>query len=290
MKPALGSRFSFLICAVTCLAYSGAEESLCTKGAICARGLLLPIGEEPRPVGVWAESGSRVRVFGPGVERPLPTTSEGKWLNFTATQRGSEFCVSSETFPEKEFCDKDRDWLGLWSDPETKWNLAPDNVVSGCSQYSLLGLSLELHDSPTKLLWRPGERAESLNLDLWESGGSFKFSRKADSQLPYDLTFRSASEDGSCVVTSASLDVSRTCQMNQTGIFVISIESLDDNFKWTPSYFSFNCEDGAGWQTGSTTSSPDDNSTEDQDSDMDWELLLVGVNIILISLLETFFL
>ncbi|XP_069986036.1 uncharacterized protein [Penaeus vannamei] len=286
MKPALGSRFSFLICAVTCLAYSGAEESLCTKGAICARGLLLPIGEEPRPVGVWAESGSRVRVFGPGVERPLPTTSEGKWLNFTATQRGSEFCVSSETFPEKEFCDKDRDWLGLWSDPETKWNLAPDNVVSGCSQYSLLGLSLELHDSPTKLLWRPGERAESLNLDLWESGGSFKFSRKADSQLPYDLTFRSASEDGSCVVTSASLDVSRTCQMNQTGIFVISIESLDDNFKWTPSYFSFNCEDGAGWQTGSTTSSPDDNSTEESPSDTLWYIAAVLGFAIVISLIE----
>nr|XP_027239487.1 uncharacterized protein LOC113830478 [Penaeus vannamei] len=206
---------------------------------------------------------------------------------------GSEFCVSSETFPEKEFCDKDRDWLGLWSDPETKWNLAPDNVVSGCSQYSLLRLSLDLHDWPTKLLWRPGERAESLRLGLWRTGsvswervGPFNFSRKADSQLPYDLTFRSVSEDGSCVVTSASLDVSRTCQMNQTGILRISIESLDDNGEWTPSYFSFNCEDGAGWQTGSTTSSPDDNSTEESPSDTLWYIAAVLGFAIVISLIE----
>ncbi|ROT83294.1 hypothetical protein C7M84_023529 [Penaeus vannamei] len=345
--------------------------------------------------------------------------AEGKGISLAPfSVAGSEFCVSSETFPEKEFCDKDRDWLDLWSDPETKWNLAPDNVVSGpfkfsrkadsqlpydltfrsvsedgscvvtsasldvsrtcqmnqtgilrisieslddnfkwtpsyfsfncedgagwqtgsttsspddnstegiswyiaagvgsvilialvavvavvarrtkacqgCSQYSLLRLSLDLHDWPTKLLWRPGERAESLRLGLWRTGsvswervGPFNFSRKADSQLPYDLTFRSVSEDGSCVVTSASLDVSRTCQMNQTGILRISIESLDDNGEWTPSYFSFNCEDGAGWQTGSTTSSPDDNSTEESPSDTLWYIAAVLGFAIVISLIE----
>ncbi|XP_063597693.1 uncharacterized protein LOC134774266 [Penaeus indicus] len=114
----------------------------------------------------------------------------------------------------------------------------------GCSQYYLLGIGLDLHDSPTKLLWRPGKRAMSLHLDLWGSG-TLKVFRKADSQLQYDMTIRRASGDAPCVVTSATLDVARICQLNQTGIRRIAIVSIDDDDDPTPSYFSFDCEDDA---------------------------------------------
>ncbi|XP_047495220.1 uncharacterized protein LOC125043255 [Penaeus chinensis] len=299
MKPAVSFCFSFLIYLLTCSAYYGAEESLYPKESLCATGLAIPIDKEPRPVAVWAENGNRVAVFGPGVRRRIPTSSEGEWLNFTATQRGSEYCVSSEAFPAGELCDKDRDWLGLRADSETKWNLELASMASGCSQYYLLGLDFDLHDSPTKLLWRPGERAASLRLRLWPIGVLeyvFPLSRKADSQLQYDMTFQRLSGDASCVVTSASLDVSRTCQGNQAGITGFSIGSLDDNGDRTPSYFSLNCEDGGGWHSGTTASSPDGNNSEDgtdQDSDssMDWEVFLVVVNVIIfILLLETVFL
>lgn len=52
--------------------------------------------------------------------------------------------------------------------------------------------------------------------------------------------------DASCAVTSASINVSRICLKDQKEIIYISIASLDDNGSETPSYFSFNCEDGAG--------------------------------------------
>ncbi|XP_063607119.1 uncharacterized protein LOC134781792 [Penaeus indicus] len=74
----------------------------------------------------------------------------------------------------------------------------------------------------------------------------FPLFRKADSQLQYDMTFQRLSGDASCVVTSASLNVSNTCQGNQAGITGFDIQSLDGNGSWTPSYFSFNCEDGGG--------------------------------------------
>nr|XP_027239485.1 uncharacterized protein LOC113830476 [Penaeus vannamei] len=240
--------------------------------SICARGLILPIDEEPRPVAVWTEKGDGVRVDGPGIFKYVRQRSEAKWLNFTAVQRGSEFCVSSETFPG-ELCEKNRDRLDLWTGSETKWNVEPANITSGCNQYSLLYLALDLHDSPTKLLWRPGERAESLRLGLWRTGSRknvFIVPRKTDSQLQYDMTFQRVSDDASCAVTSASINVSRICLKDQKEIIYISIASLDDNGSETPSYFSFNCEDGAGWQTGATASSPDDNSTEDSTSGTSW--------------------
>nr|XP_027239488.1 uncharacterized protein LOC113830479 [Penaeus vannamei] len=93
MKPALGSRFFFLICVLTCSAHNGAEESLCPKGTICARGLILPIDEEPRPVAVWTEKGDGVRVDGPGIFKDVRQRSEAKWLNFTAVQRGEYFLL-----------------------------------------------------------------------------------------------------------------------------------------------------------------------------------------------------
>lgn len=43
---------------------------------------------------------------------------------------GSEFCVSSETFPG-ELCEKNRDRLDLWTGSETKWNVEPANITSG---------------------------------------------------------------------------------------------------------------------------------------------------------------
>ncbi|XP_063607129.1 uncharacterized protein LOC134781799 [Penaeus indicus] len=130
MKPAVSFCFSFLIYLLTCSA-NGAEESLCTKESLCARGLRIPIDKEPLPVAVWAANGNGLTVFGPGVSGRELTSSEGKWLNFTATQRGSEYCVSSEAFPEGEFCDKDHDRLVLWSHHETKWNLKPASMASG---------------------------------------------------------------------------------------------------------------------------------------------------------------
>lgn len=70
-------------------------------------------------------------------------------------------------------------------------------MLTGCNQYSLLYLALDLHDSPTKLLWRPGERAESLRLGLWRTGSRknvFIVPRKTDSQLQYDMTFQRVSD------------------------------------------------------------------------------------------------
>ncbi|XP_063615895.1 uncharacterized protein LOC134789108, partial [Penaeus indicus] len=180
----------------------------------------------------------------------------------------SGYCVSSEALA-KDSCDEDLNHLHLWSSRDTKWNLEPAIMTSGCSQYYLLGIDLDLHDSPTKLLWRPGKRAMSLHLNLWESR-PLKVFRKADSQLQYDMTIRRASGDAPCVVTSATLDVAHICQINQREIYGITITSLDDDGKLTPSYFSFDCEDDAD---------------QDSDSDMDLEVSLVLLNVIILTFL-----
>ncbi|XP_037789984.1 uncharacterized protein LOC119585393 [Penaeus monodon] len=198
----------------------------------------------------------------------------------TVTER-SEYCVSSETFPQKEVCDKNQDWLGLWSDPETTWELEPANMSSGCDQYHLVSLDLTLHDSPTKLLWRPGERAASLRLVLLRSGAGydeFTFFRESSSQLQYDMTFRRVSGvlGATCVVASASLDVSCACRKNQTEINSFYVESFDDDGTKTPSYFSLDCEDDADGKS---------------DSDTEWEVPVFAVYVTaIILLLEIIFL
>ncbi|XP_037773782.1 uncharacterized protein LOC119569877 [Penaeus monodon] len=128
--------------------------------------------------------------------------------------------------------------------------LNPPKKLAGCDQYHLVSLDLTLHDSPTKLLWRPGERAASLRLVLLRSGAGydeFTFFRESSSQLQYDMTFRRVSGvlGATCVVASASLDVSCACRKNQTEINSFYVESFDDDGTKTPSYFSLDCEDDA---------------------------------------------
>ncbi|XP_063597665.1 uncharacterized protein LOC134774234 [Penaeus indicus] len=142
MKPALSSCFSLLTCVLACWALNGTEESLCTKEALCARGLVIPIDDQLRQVAVWTGNGSRVEVHGPFVDQP--TSSEEKWLNFTAIQNGSGYCVSSEALA-KDSCDEDSNSLHLWSSRDTKWNLEPAIMTSGRCAVLVVRIRKKIH-------------------------------------------------------------------------------------------------------------------------------------------------
>ncbi|XP_042889692.1 uncharacterized protein LOC122264724 [Penaeus japonicus] len=250
MKPALSSFLFILLSLFTC--------SACRE--LCARALKIPIDDVHRLVSVLAGKGTELMTLGPGFRRRIPSGTVAKWHNFSTIQRGAEYCLSYEELPGQEFCDDYDDSLYIDSYPETKFNLEPAHMISGYSYHYLLRLGFTLHDSPRKLLWQPGERAKGLELTLWGYGYNTITFNKTDSQLHYDLNFQRVSGDASCVVTSASLDVSRACRNNQEGIDSVIVEGVDDNGTPTPSYFSLGCDEDKGWKTV-TTPIPGNNST-----------------------------
>ncbi|XP_042889691.1 uncharacterized protein LOC122264723 [Penaeus japonicus] len=135
------------------------------------------------------------------------------------------------------------------------------HMLAGYSYHYLLRLGFTLHDSPRKLLWQPGERAKGLRLTLLGYEDNEITFNKTDSQLHYDLNFQRVSGDASCVVTSASLDVSRACRNNQEEIDYVSVVGVDGNGTPTPSYFSLGCDEDKGCQN--VTPIPGNNSTKD---------------------------
>ncbi|XP_047486400.1 uncharacterized protein LOC125037345 isoform X3 [Penaeus chinensis] len=199
---------------------------------------------------VWLGDGNEGTVLGPGLWNALRGGYGGTWYNYTAVQRGPEYCVAKQASPKRETCDKAKDSLSIITSSDTKWDLQPSSLSSGCRRYYLLGLGLALYDSPTRLLWWPGELADKLVLGLGKSSVSnivLTTFDKIESQPWYDITFQRVPNKYNCIVKSTILNVSLTCRKDQTQPFFF--RSLDRNGTRAPSYFSVNCEDsGIDWR------------------------------------------
>ncbi|XP_037799536.1 uncharacterized protein LOC119594572 [Penaeus monodon] len=254
MKAAVRPRLFLLIWFLCfCLAQrDGDVMNYCAEGTLCAHQVDIPIDEVRRVVAVWFGDEYSGSVFGPGLWNSLLGVYGGMWYNYTATQRGSEYCVVPQARPKRETCDETTDSLSIIVSVDTKWDLQPVNLSSGCRRYYLLGLGLPVSDSPTRLLWWPGELADKLILGLGKSSVSstpFTTFEKIESQPWYDITFQRGPNGYNCVVKSTTLNVSLTCRRDQTQPFFF--RSLNHNDTSAPSFFSVNCEDtGIDWRVG----------------------------------------
>ncbi|XP_042876928.1 uncharacterized protein LOC122256365 [Penaeus japonicus] len=242
-----------------------------------ARSLSIPIDDEARSVLVWGGNGTGISALGPR-NIILASSSDSGWFNLTAQRRDSDYCVTAYSFPKHIFCNKSVNQLSLASNLETLWDLLPFNISSGCKQYYLLSLHLALHDSPTKLLWRPGERGKSLYLGLQFPYGFHEFPVliAAGSPFWYDIAFQRVSDGTSCVVTSTSLNVSSTCLKNQSEASEIYIRSLSEGGTRTPSYFSLNCQNDTGFSLADPVPTPE------SDSDLDWRVPAAAAFLLLL--------
>ncbi|XP_047486399.1 uncharacterized protein LOC125037345 isoform X2 [Penaeus chinensis] len=177
-----------------CLAQrDGDGKGFCAKGTLCAHQVDIPLDEERRVMAVWLGDGNEGTVLGPGLWNALRGGYGGTWYNYTAVQRGPEYCVAKQASPKRETCDKAKDSLSIITSSDTKWDLQPSSLSSGCRRYYLLGLGLALYDSPTRLLWWPGELADKLVLGLGKSSVSnivLTTFDKIESQPWYDITFQ----------------------------------------------------------------------------------------------------
>lgn len=68
-----------------------------------------------------------------------------------------------------------------------------DDLFPGCDQYHLLELQLDVHETPTKLFWRPGKFTRNLSLNI-STGCVAKYEiAQSSSQSWFDITFQRAS-------------------------------------------------------------------------------------------------
>ncbi|XP_069970544.1 uncharacterized protein [Penaeus vannamei] len=209
-----------------------------------ARGVDFQVDEE-RQVRVWAGNGTEIHYTALGRRDKVPNTTNPSWHNFTAKRNDSHYCFQPGT--EAEVCDKTKRQVHIESSSETEWIIKPSSSYSGCDQYHLLELQLDVHETPTKLFWRPGKFTRNLSLNI-STGCVAKYEiAQSSSQSWFDITFQRVSGGNLSVVNSALLNISQTCQGIQRQISRIEVTSLIDSSR-TPSYFSFHCGDGQGTQ------------------------------------------
>ncbi|XP_047486726.1 uncharacterized protein LOC125037580 isoform X1 [Penaeus chinensis] len=221
---------SLLICVLTCSALR----------TFHAKRIGLEISHVSQRVKVWAGNGTQVKVDRDFIEEG----KEAKWHELTPHIKGSENCPKGN-FEDKNRCDEVKT-VFIESNLETNWIIEPVTVYAGCSQYHLLELELDVKNLPTKLFWRPGKHSRNLSLTLKKSEDPvecYKIARESASQSWSDITLQLSSNEVPCVVKSATLNVSETCQTDQGQINRIMISSLSDVGKRTPSYISFSCDD-----------------------------------------------
>ncbi|XP_069970545.1 uncharacterized protein [Penaeus vannamei] len=155
-----------------------------------ARGVDFQVDEE-RQVRVWAGNGTEIHYTALGRRDKVPNTTNPSWHNFTAKRNDSHYCFQPGT--EAEVCDKTKRQVHIESSSETEWIIKPSSSYSGCDQYHLLELQLDVHETPTKLFWRPGKFTRNLSLNI-STGCVAKYEiAQSSSQSWFDITFQRVS-------------------------------------------------------------------------------------------------
>ncbi|XP_047486832.1 uncharacterized protein LOC125037682 [Penaeus chinensis] len=226
--------------------------AVCAKGDFCARYVAIPTDGSQGHVAVWAGNGIAVTVLG-RFNLHIPETSPAGWVDFNIERQGPKYCVYSKSRPGLKFCDKAVGQLTFTSNLQTMWRFEKHLDISAprskCKQNHLLSFRADIRRTPTKIFWQPGISGRSLTIGFYYANGryeEFVIAIESSRRIWYDITFRRAINETSCVVTSTLLDVSGTCLQDQREANIIYFRSTNDAGVTAPSYFTADCREKPG--------------------------------------------